>query len=265
MLFSNNNMPRWLIFLIDILIVGFSVLLAYLLRFNFQVPDIEIQQWPTVFALVIGVRALSFVLAKTYAGIIRYTSTEDAIRIFLVILSGSALFSLSNIISYNYIDQKYVLPFSVIIIEFITVIFAMVTFRIVVKIAYLEITNPSGAKTKVILYGAGEAGIIAKRVLDRDIGTKYRVLAFIDDNKSKWGKKMEGVTIYGFDKLNRLLDQNEVENVIISIQNLSPRKKQAIVDLCLDYHTKVMSVPPVTTWINGQLSFNQIRNIKIED
>ncbi|MCF8406032.1 MAG: polysaccharide biosynthesis protein [Bacteroidales bacterium] len=265
MLFSNITLPRWFIFLVDILIVGFSVLLAYLLRFNFQVPDIEIQQWPLVFSLIIGVRALSFIIARTYAGIIQYTSTEDAIRISLVVFSGSALFSVLNILFYYYINGTFIIPFSVIIMEFITVIFAMVTFRIVVKLAYLEITNPSGSRTKVILYGAGEAGIIAKRVLDRDIGTKYRVLAYIDDDRSKWGKKIEGVNIYGFEKLAGLLENNTVDTVIISIQKLSPAKKQSIVDLCLDFNTKVMSVPPVTTWINGQLSFKQIKNIKIED
>lgn len=265
MLFSSSNMPRWLIFLIDILIVGFSVLLAYMVRFNFQVPEIELRQWPMVFSIVLGVRALSFIVAKTYAGIIRYTSTEDAIRIFLVIFSGSIIFILLNIISYYFINEKFVIPFSVIIIEFITVIFAMVTFRVVVKIAYLELTNPSGAKSRVIIFGAGEAGLIAKRSIDRDIGTKYRVTAFIDDDKNKWGKKIEGVTIYPFEKLNEQITSNDVENVIISVQKLSAFKKQQIVDVCLAHKTRVLSVPPVSNWINGELSFNQIRKIKIED
>ena len=265
MLFSSNNMPRWLIFLIDILIVGFSILLAYLLRFNFQVPQAEIIQWPLVFAVMIGIRALSFIFAKTYAGIIAYTSTEDAIRISLVILAGSVIFSLLNVISFNYINDKFIIPFSVIIIEFLTVIFSMVTFRVVVKIAYLQIMNPSGAKSRVIIFGAGEAGIIAKRALDRDIGTKYKVTAFIDDDKAKWGKKIEGVTIFPFEKLEEQIVANDVENVILSVQKLSSLKKQQIVDVCLANKTRVLSVPAVSNWINGELSFNQIRKIKIED
>jgi FlaA1/EpsC-like NDP-sugar epimerase len=265
MFLTNQNMPRWMIFLIDMSIVLFSVFLAYMLRFNFHVPDVEIRQWPLVFTTVIIVRALSFIISKTYAGIIRYTSTEDAIRIFLVILSGSVLFSILNVISYYFINEKYVVPFSIIIIEFITVIFAMVTFRILVKIAYLEIMNPSGSKTRVIIFGAGEAGIITKRALDRDVGTRYKVVAFVDDDKSKWGKKIEGVTIQGFEKLDSLVSTQKVEHVIIAVQKLKPGKKQTIVDVCLRHNARVMTIPPVATWINGELSFNQIRKIRIED
>jgi FlaA1/EpsC-like NDP-sugar epimerase len=265
MAFKNLNIPRWLIFLTDISVVAFSVVLAYLLRFNFNIPEDEIREWPMVFALVLSVRALSFFVFKTYAGIIRYTSTEDAIRIFLVILAGSALFSVLNLLSFYLINQQHLIPFSIIVIEFITVIFAMVTFRVVVKIAYLEMVSPTGEKTKVIIYGAGEAGIIAKRALDRDVGTRYKVVALMDDDPSKWDKKIEGITIQGFDKLEGLLHNMDVEHLIIAIQNLKPAKKQAIVDVCLKYNTRVFTVPPVSTWINGELSFNQIRKVRIED
>ena len=265
MFFKVQNMPRWLIFTIDISIVFFSIMLAYLLRFNFQIPDTEIQTWKFVFPFIILIRALSFFVSKTYAGIIRYTSTEDAIRIFIVVFIGSVIFSLSNILSYHFINDKFVVPFSVIIIEFIVVIFSMITFRIIVKIAYLEILNPGGNKSKVIIFGAGEAGIITKRALDRDVGIRSKVIAFIDEDKTKQGKKVEGVNIYGFDKLEELLSKNDIEHLVISVQQLSPKKKQAVVDVCLKHNTKVMNVPPVSSWTDGQLSYNQIRNIKIED
>ena len=265
MFLTTQNMPRWLIFTLDVMIVFFSIMLAYMLRFNFDVPASEIRLWPQVLSFMLGVRALSFILSKTYAGIIRYTSTEDAIRIFLVILSGSVLFSASNLISYYLFNGQFIIPFSVIVIEFITVIFAMVTFRIIVKIAYLEILNPGKDKSRVIIYGAGEAGLITKRTLDRDLGTKYKVVAFIDDDASKAGKKIEGVNIYNFSKLEDLLSEDEIENVIISIQGLKPERKKDIVDTCIRSNTPVLTVPPVANWINGQLSFRQIRKIRIED
>ena len=265
MIFSKQNIPRWFIFLMDILVVFFSLILAYLVRFNFNVPELEMQMWPQVFLMVLGVRAISFFISKTYAGIIRYTSTEDAVRIFLVLLSGSLFFGLANLFSYYFINEKFIVPFSIIIIEFISVTLGMVTFRILVKITYLEIKNPSGEKTRVIIFGAGEAGVITKRALDRDLGIRYKVAAFIDDDKNKQGKKLEGVTIYGFDKLRELLLAETIESVIIAVQDLKPTKKQSIVDACLPFNTKVMTVPPVANWINGELSFKQIKKIKIED
>ncbi|MCB0804550.1 MAG: polysaccharide biosynthesis protein, partial [Bacteroidales bacterium] len=258
-------MPRWLIFLIDMGIITFSVFLAYMLRFNFHVPDHEIKEWPKVFALVLGVRGVSFLISKTYAGIIRFTSTEDAIRIFLVNLSGSIIFTILNLISFYFINESHLVPFSVVIIEFMAATFAMVTFRILVKVAYLELLNPGGRASYVIIFGAGEAGIITKRSLERDVGTKYKILAFIDDDKNKQGKKLEGINIYAFDKLESLLDKNRVEMLIIAVQKLKAGKKQDIVDVCLPHETRVLSVPPVSNWINGQLSFNQIRQVKIED
>ncbi|MBN1339735.1 MAG: polysaccharide biosynthesis protein [Bacteroidales bacterium] len=258
-------MPRWLIFLIDISIVCLSVALAYLLRFNFNIPDNEMGNLPAVVGIVAVVRTISFLIAKTNAGIIRYTSTEDAIRIVVVILAGSLFFSGANLISYYFFTGRHIIPFSIIIIEFITVIFAMVTYRVVVKMAYLELINPSAARTKVIIYGAGEAGIITKRTLDRDAGSKNKVIAFIDDDASKHGKKLEGVTIYSRNRLFSLLKEEVVDNVIVAIQNLPPVKKQEITDICLEAGVRVLTVPPVVNWINGELSFRQIRQMRIED
>lgn len=265
MFFSKQNIPRWLIFLIDLSIVFISVLLAYMVRFNFHVPQIEINQWPVVFTLILLVRGLSFLIAKTYAGIIRYTSTQDAVRIFIVIFSGSVLFGIINLVSYYFVNAQYVIPFSIIVIEFMSVILLMITFRIVVKMAYLEITNPGGSKTRVVIFGAGEAGVITKRALDRDLGIRYKVVAYIDEDKSKWGKKLEGVDIFGFDKLDGILAEDNIDNLIISVQKLKPEKKQRIVEICIPYDTKIMTVPPVSSWIDGILSYNQIKKIKIED
>ena len=70
--------------------------------------------------------------------------------------------------------------------------------------------------------------IFTKRALDRDAGTKYKVLAFIDDDQKKINKQLEGVTIQGVDKLEMLLNTNTVAHVIIAIQKInSERKKQS--------------------------------------
>ena len=52
---------------------------------------------------------------------------------------------------------------------------------------------------------------------------------------------------------------------MLSTQNLKPERKQRIIEKCLEYDAKVLNVPPVSTWINGELSFNQIKTVKIED
>jgi len=264
MLLSRQSIPGWIIFIIDILIVTSSVILAYLLRFNFSIPQRELDPLPVIVGIILVVRSLGFISAKTYASIIRYTSTRDAVRIFIACSAGSLIFVSINIFTF-YNNEIYFIPFSIIIIEFITTVFVLISFRILVKIAYLELQNPSREKSNVIIFGAGEAGLITKRALDRDAGSKIKVSAFIDDDSKKSGKKLEGVSIFPYEKLKSLLESTDIINLIIAVQKIKPERKQEIVEQCLSKNIKVLTVPPVATWINGELSFKQIKQVKIED
>lgn len=261
----HSNTPRWIILVIDMLIVVMSVFLAYLLRFNFDIPDNELRPLPWILGYIFIVRLVSFAIAKTYAGIVRFTSTEDFFRIFLVITSGSLVFIVTNLVKYYFVDQRFFIPFSIIIIDFITTTGALSIFRIIVKTAYLELLNPPGDQIKVVIFGAGEAGVITKNALDRDAGIRYKVTAFIDDHPGKIGKKLEGVSIYGSDRLEEILKNADISILIISTQNLRPRQKQEVIEICLKYGVRVLNVPPVSQWINGELSFRQIKKINIED
>ncbi|MGD0711227.1 MAG: nucleoside-diphosphate sugar epimerase/dehydratase [Bacteroidales bacterium] len=260
-----NSTPRWIIFIIDLLICTFSVIIAYLLRFNFSIPSSELSALPQVLIVILIIRILSFIIMKTYAGIVRYTSTRDAVRIFLVVTAGSVTFIIINLITFYLINYTFPIPFSIIIIDYLFTVFVMNAFRIIVKITFMEMQNPTKAKTNVIIFGAGEAGFITKRSLDRDAGMKYKVIAFIDDDPKKTGKMMEGINIFGADKLQNLLETKTIAHVIISIQNLNSSRKKEISELCLQHNTKVLVVPPVERWINGELSFKQIKKINIED
>lgn len=260
-----KNTPRWIVFSIDLSISQGSLFLAYLVRFNFSIPAVEIELWKLAIPTVIGIRVISFFYSRIYQGIIRYTSTADAQRVFYTITAGSIVMALANIISY-FIIGIYLVPYSIIIIEYFTTVFLLTAFRILVKTIYISLKNPSREKKNVIIYGAGESGVITKRALDRDAGTRYKIIAFIDDSLNKTGKTLEGVHIYNADgDLEDLLRANTVEQLIISIQNISPQRKQQIIEKCLTYGVKILNVPPVNSWINGELSFKQIKKIKIED
>lgn len=264
-LLFQNNIPRWIIFFIDLIICLISLIIAYLVRFNFKIPEVEIQGFPFVFSVVLGVRAISFFISKTYKGIVKHTSSKDSQRIFITVTLGSLFFILINIIFYFGINKTFPIPFSIIIIDYMSTLFLMIILRVLFKALYTEIVTPYREKRSVIIFGAGESGIITKRTLDRDAGLKYKILAFVDDDEKKEGKILEGIHIVNFNKLDDLLSKNDVAQLIISVQNLSPERKKKLVDSCLNYDTKVLTVPPVTDWINGELSFKQIKKIQIEE
>lgn len=264
-IFKSENTPRWVIFTIDVGICVFSLLLAYLLRFNFQIPDAYIESFIYVFPFLLSLRIASFFMFKTYSGIIRYTSTIDTQRIFVVVTAISIVAATINGISYYFINHKFIIPFSVVIIEYLSTTFLMIGFRITVKLIYFEFKNASKDKKRVVIYGAADEGIITKRTLERDEEHKYKVVAFIADKKAKIGKKIEGVTIHPIERLDYLIENEEIDEIIIAISNLAKSRKQEIVEKALLKNIKVLHVPPVKNWINDELSSNQIQEVKIED
>ncbi len=262
---DNKNTPTWIIFLIDLGIVFVGLILAYLLRFNFKIPEGEIETFYFVFPLVIGIRAITFLLGKTNRGMIRYTSSADAQRIFIITIIGSAIFILLNIVKFYFVDETFLVPFSIISIEFLSTIFLLVTFRLAVKQIYEEIKNSSKEVQKVVIYGAGEAGIITKRTLDRVTRVNNQVIAFLDDNVKKVGKKIEGVNIHYPSFIDKLLKTKELDHLIIAFQGINPEKRRELIEKSIQFKVKVSNVPPPSDWINGEFTYKQIQNVRIED
>ncbi len=265
MFYSNKSTPGWMVLIFECFVVVISLLLSYLVRFNFALPAKEQVTLPGVVLFVVLLRGTLFFVFKTYASIIRYTSTRDVVRIFLVCSLGSILFGITNLIFFYFINQAYVIPFSIIIIEFFITTFSIMVIRNMVKIAYNELRNPSKDKSNIIIFGAGEAGLTTKRAIDRDAGSKYKVFAFIDDQMSKEGKKLEDVPIYSAEKLPTLLVENQISLVIIAIKDINVQRKQEIIEQCIASNIKVLNIPPVSSWINGELSFKQIKKVHIDD
>ncbi len=258
-------LPRWMILVIDSVLCVLALMAAYQLRFNFQVPEYEYALlWPMLPIFVL-VRAGSLGLARIHKGLVKHTSTEDARRIFLTVLAGSVLFGVFSAVRYYLIDGIYFLPRTVIIIDFMATAMLLISSRIAVKLLYLRAKGSGKDEVRVVLYGAGAAGLITKRTLERDGAARYRVEAFVDDDAKKSGQRLEGVPILRTDKLPELLGDGDIDQVIVTIQHPDPENRRRVVDACMAAKTHVLSVPPVNDWINGQLSSGQIREVRIED
>ncbi len=263
---KNNTVPSWVILFADLLIVAFSIGLVMMLRMNFKNPaEFNYNEIITIFGVTLGVRIILFLVFKIHASLLRYTGTKDITRIFLVNFLGSVIICIGNIVFYYFINQKFLVPFSMVILEFIVSTFMIIFYRLFTKIIYFEYINTPKEKKDVIIYGAGELGFTTKRSIYQDISNKYNVIGFVDDDPKKVGKKIDNLTIYSFKDLKKLLERKSIAHVIIAIKDLSLAKSSQITEMCLEYKTKVLVVPPVDRWINGQLSFKQIKKIKIEE
>jgi len=262
--FSKSHAPRWLVLSIDLIICMAAFFLAYILRFNFQISREEVEQALRLAPLVFAIRAVSFYLTKTYAGIVRYTGTQDAVRIFIALTSGTIVLIAANLANF-FASGEVMIPSSIIIIDYLICMIAMTSSRLAYKILYQQIRSESPKKTNVVVYGAGQSGIITKRTLDQDNKVNYKVIAFVDDSSEKAGKRIDGVPIFGGSELRNVIERNKVDELVISIQNISKSRKRDIIETCLSYDIKVKNVPPVERWINGELNYRQIKKVNIED
>ena len=226
LVFPKQITPRWLIFSIDLALCAFAFFFAYLLRFEFSIPKDEFELLITFAPIYFAVRAGSFVVGKTYSGIIRFTSTQDAIRLVAVLLSCTFVFLFLNVIRKENGDVYFV-PLSIIILDFLVSAALLIFFRLSIKFLYMELKNPKTDRTKVVVFGAGEGGLLLIRTLARDRQSALEVKAFFDDNPQKFGKKLEGIEIISSKKLEDFLASNPIEELIISIPEIAlVRKRQ---------------------------------------
>ncbi|MCB0791835.1 MAG: polysaccharide biosynthesis protein [Flavobacteriales bacterium] len=260
-----RTFPRWAILLIDMGICLAALTAAYQLRFNFHVPAHEVDLLLPVLPIYVLVRFLSFRIAGIHRGMVRYTNTDDAKRIFLTVLAGSAFIALLSVGRYFLYDHAYVLPFSILIIDSMGAMIGMIAARIAVKLLYLRSKGSGKNELRVLIYGAGEAGAITKRTLEREGSARYRVEAFVDDDPKKAGKRLEGAVVLSTAQLAARLSKGDIDQVIIAIMSPDPEARRRVVDACVHARVPVLRIPPVSDWINGQLSSGQLRQVRIED
>ena len=266
-LFTRQNTPRWVVLIIDLIISGMSFGLACLLTEVFiKSLDLQLFTYLRPLLIVLFVRLIAFWITRSYSGIVRYTSTQDAVRIFFAIALSTAILLTAELIFELNSIQTYINP-AVIIIDSLIALAALTGFRILFKLLYNEYAPFKSQDTKeLIIYGAGEAGIIVKRSVERNVKLGKKVVAFLDDNKQLYGKTLEGIKIYSPDvNLNEIFKNPFNAELVIALNELSPIRKKRIIEHCLQHKISVKTIPPVNAWINGEFNLQSIKAIKIED
>ncbi|BDX37937.1 capsular polysaccharide biosynthesis protein [Tenuifilaceae bacterium CYCD] len=259
-----KHTPRWIVFMIDLLICLVSIVFSYFIRFEFRIGVEQMHSLEMIAPLILFVRAISFVAFRSYAGLIRYTSSKDAERIFIVVSASSVILFFVNFINYSG-TQQFIIPNSILVIDFFITTIMLVGSRLFYKAVYYSIKNTDINKDNIIVVGTEQSAAALKRAIDRDTISNIRVIAFIDPHNQQEGQKIEDIDIYNTYKLDFLLQKFEVSKVIIAQKNLDPVKKTKIIDKCLNYDVKVQTIPDASAWINGELSLNQVKSVKIED
>jgi FlaA1/EpsC-like NDP-sugar epimerase len=259
-----NIVPRWVIFLLDLTICTCSLIFAYSLKHNLDLTAIELPELARNLLIIGAINIGVFLHIKTFTGIIRYTSAQDSFRILISVIISNGTFFVLNLITITFF-QYPLISFAILITNGLTSFLLLMTYRVLIKYFFIYVKNLNLDKKKVIIYGAGEAGLATKRTFEHDGSVNKNIVAFVDDDQRKVGKTIDGVKILDAADLAYLIGEHELDEIIFASYTIPDEKKDEIVDLCLENDIKVLNIPPLDVWTNGQLKPAQIQKLNIED
>ena len=264
-MFKNFSIvPRWVIFSLDIGGTLFSLFLAIAVKQNLTLLGLSWEAVLNTFILVFITNALVFTSIKTYSGIVRYTGIQDAFRISISVIGSSAILFIVNSVSYRY-SQEFVLSTVVVIVYAGFSFLILVSYRVLVKFLFAYAKNYKMKKKNVVIFGAADTGVATQRVWENDGASNINIVAFVDDNKKKTNKNLNGIQVVRYEDFIKLVPIQPIDELIIASFTIPTKRKNELVDFCLDHDIKVLSVPPYDRWAEGKFSSNQLQSIKIED
>ena len=207
---------------------------------------------------------VAILVTESYKGIIRYTGIQDGARIIYMVGLNTLFTCLINLISFS--NQKgNVIPYSVVLISFLSSFLFLFNYRLLVKYIFTYYKNAILKKSRVLIFGAGQTGIITRHVIDSS--PRMRIAGYLEDDKNKVGKVLDGAKIYSAEsrELDLLLKELNIDELIFTVKDISLERKNEVVDICIKNQVKIRTIPPVEKWVRGELSFNQIKEVNIED
>lgn len=261
-------LPKWIIFCIDATILIFSGVAAYFVRSNFNLDyldDSEIWKSSLIYSFF-GLIVMYF--TKTYKGIVRYTAMRDGVKLLLSIVILGIVIFLTNQLFIEIFQLNQIMPISVVIIASYIALGLLIIYRLIVKDLLYRFNNieKDRIEKRVIIFGAGEAGVLTHKAIRKDSQIKYINCGFLDDDPSKKGKYIEGVKVFGsLDELDLIISLKNPTELIISTLSISQGRKKEVIEASIERNLHVFTIPPVNQWVSGILKTNEIREVNIED
>lgn len=263
---SRRVLSRTAILALDILMIVFSCLFMYLVRYGFDGLTAEIRSDGTTVGLFLIIfNIISFVSLRTFSGILRFSSFTDLLRIVYALVLGYVLTFIAIVII-----RKSNLLFHLDNLTYISIYFLntflMIFSRILVKEVYETITGSDMKPVNVFIYGTKEAGISVAKALKGNNEFNYRVLGFISDESHMIGKELMGVTIYENNQdIFRILVSKNVHTIIVSPQKMEEIKNSALLANFVDHDISLLTTVPINEWNGSLKSKEQLKDIQIED
>lgn len=267
---GKRYMPIWLILIIDLSMVASSFFFAWLLITNFNLSHIAEPQRLIGLALLMLCYGISFTGFRSYEGAFRHTGVRDLIRLFLASVSATLVtFLISRIMASTLSYNLENLSIAFLILHGFSFIMGVLGLRLFVKLAYSRFILKTTGRKEIgaLIYGAGVTGITVRNAIRQDPSSNTEIVGFIDDNPAIVGKRIDGIKVFSFEEAfdSRFLNRHRVSRVVWSVQSAHEDSFHKVGESCLAHNLLFQRVPNVHDWIDGSLSSNQLRRVKIED
>jgi len=254
---------RTSVILHDLLVIAAAWELAWLVRFNFSIPDTayaeaNLRGLPLVLVIQ-GALAWYFGL---YRGLWRFASIPDLWNIIRAAALGALAITLALFIAYRL--QDYPRSLSVLYPVFLIVLLG--TPRLAYRLwkDHTFDLKQLGVGPRVLVIGAGQAGETLVRHMLRD--RAYVPIGFIDDKRRLHGSRIHGLPVFGgLDKLQAICTELNPDFLVIAIPSASNHQMQRLVDACEATGIRFRTLPKTRDLATGASFVSELRDVAIED
>lgn len=256
---------KWLILFVDLVIVISTLFLAFILTNG----DSPLQIFNNK-ALLIGsytlLSALVFILLKVNTRIIRYSNSEDILRVFL------AVFTVSLVFACGYGIISFWLPLEVegiaktLTLNLFISSSLLVFIRIFVRSLYVSLKNGIEVTgDNILIYGSDHHALLIKRALDVDNAAQLNVIGFIDDDMYRLDKYIEQKKVFSLCSLHALREKYQIKKVLVSENSMQISNKIKVMEDCCEAGIQLIKVPSSEKWLCGKFDSDQLKDLNIDD
>lgn len=246
----------------DIVAAGVAWLLAYWLRFNFEIPGEFQASLLYTLVWVVPLKASLFWGFGLYRGIWRYASLPDLKRLAFAVIAGALLVPAFLIM----FRIGVVVPRAVLVLDPVLLLFMMGGSRLAYRawkehrlygVIHLE-RNP------VLVLGGGDAADHLVREMSRS--REWYVVGVLDDNPAKHGRQLQGIRIFGsLAEVGKWAGLLGAQHAILAMPSASHSARRRVVERCVEADIQVMTVPAFEDLMSGRLSVASIRSVELDD
>ncbi len=249
----------WFVALFQALLISFSMVLAWLLRFDFSLPYRKVLL--ITLPILIGLRLAAITRFRLMHGWWKYTGISDALDITKAVVLGSAAF----IFSVHYVLRMHQFPRSVYVLEPLMTAGLLMGVRLFSRILAESVRQDIASSKKAILIGAGIAAQTAARETKR-LNSGFKVIGYVDDDRSKHRLKLHGIPVLGsVDALPQIVEEWHIDEVLIAVPSASGAQMQRFVSICEEAAVKFRTVPALKDIISGRVGVSEFRDVQVED